>query len=241
MVNMDYEQPFVDEIIDLEEFAKSGKVPPARCRGYRIKIGKQYYTVTRSTMTGRELLNLADKTPPERFRIDQKFRGGQTKRIDLDETVNLAKQGVERFLTLPLDQTEGYASRRQFRLPEADEEYLNARGLLWETVVEGGDRRVILYDFPVPPGYNHRTVSLNLRIQSGYPDVQIDMAYFHPALARSDGKPISAISDLLFDSKSWQQWSRHRTAKNPWVPGEDYIGTHLGLVESWLEQELAKG
>jgi len=96
MVNVKQEHPFVDEIIDLEEFAKSGKVPPTRCRGYRVRIGKQSYTVTRSMMTGRELLELADKTPPERFRIDQKLHGGQTKRIELDETVNLAAPGVER-------------------------------------------------------------------------------------------------------------------------------------------------
>jgi len=241
MVNVKQEHPFVDEIIDLEEFAKSGKVPPTRCRGYRVRIGKQSYTVTRSMMTGRELLELADKTPPERFRIDQKLHGGQTKRIELDETVNLAAPGVERFLTLPLDQTEGYSSRRQFRLPEVDEECLNARGLPWETVIEGSDQRVIIYGFPVPTEYTHSTVDLNLRIQRGYPDVQIDMVYFYPALVRSDSKVIAAVSNASFDGKTWQQWSRHRTAGNPWIPGEDYIGTHLGLVEHWLERELSKG
>lgn len=238
MIKVDGEQPFVDEIIDLEEFAKSGKIPPTQCRGYRIRIGKQFYTVTRSMMTGRELLELASKTPPERFRIDQKFRGGETKRVGLEETVNLATPGVERFQTLPLDQTEGYTARRQFRLPEVDEEYLNASGLLWETVVEPSNRRVILYNFPVPDGYNVRTVDLNLRIETGYPDTQLDMVYFYPALVSSNGQAIAAIRNDTFDSKIWQRWSRHRTPANPWMPGEDYIGTHLGLVEHWLEREL---
>lgn len=241
IVDSDREQPFIDEIIDLEEFAKAGKVPPVRCRGYRIRIGKLAYTVTRSMITGRELLKLADKIPPERFRIDQKFRGGQTKHIGLDEEVNLALPGVERFLVLPLDQTEGYSSRRQFRLPEVDEEYLNARGLSWETVAEGGCQRLILYSFPLPPGYNRSSVDLNLQIQPGYPDTQLDMVYFYPALVRSDRRAIKAIADDQFDGKVWQRWSRHRTADNPWIPAVDYIGTHLGLVEHWLERELSKG
>lgn len=241
MVNLDQGQPFVDEIIDLEEFAKAGKVPPVRCRGYRIRIGKQTYTVTRSIMTGRELLKLADKTPPERFRIDQKFQGGKTQHIGLDEEVNLALPGVECFLTLPLDQTEGYSSRQQFRLPEADEEYLNVRGLPWETVAEGGCQRVILYSLLLPSGYNCNSVDMNLRIQPGYPDTQLDMVYFYPALVRSDGRVIKAITEERFDGKVWQRWSRHRTAANPWIPGVDYIGTHLGLVEHWLEQELSRG
>lgn len=238
MVKLNDEQSFVDEIIDLEEFAKAGKVPPSRCRGYRIRIGKKLYTVTRSTMTGRELLELAEKNPPERFRIDQKFQGGQTKRVGLDETVDLATPGVERFQTLPLDQTEGYAARRHFRLPESDEEWLNARGLPWEAVTESGIQRVILYGFPVPPGYNTCVVELNLRIGAGYPDTQLDMVYFHPALERSNRQAIAAVSNDKFDGKIWQRWSRHRTADNPWTPGEDYIGTHLGLVEHWLEREV---
>jgi Prokaryotic E2 family E/Multiubiquitin len=239
--NIEPPHDFVDEIIDLEEFAKAGKVPPRHCKGYRIRIDKQFYTVTRSSMTGRELLELAEKTPPERYRIDQKFCGGRTQKIELDEKVDFTKPGVERFMTLPLDQTEGYSPRRQFQLPEADEEFLNARGLPWETVAEGGSRRVILLGFPVPPGYKHSSTDLNIRIEPGYPDAQLDMVYFYPALALVNGGSIRAIAEDHFDGKVWQRWSRHRTHENPWVPGVDYIGTHLGLVEYWLEREVARG
>lgn len=105
--SLDQEQDLSNEIIDLEEYAKAGKVPPARCRGYRIRIDKQNYVVTRSTMTGRELLELAEKKPPEHYRIDQKFRGGKTIKIGLDEKAEFTTPGVEKFMTLPLDQTEG--------------------------------------------------------------------------------------------------------------------------------------
>lgn len=94
------------EIVDIEAYAKEGKVPPKGKR-YRIRIDKQSYVVEVSQMTGREILVLAGKNPPERFRLDQKLKGGATKKIELGDMVDFTTAGVERFMTLPLDQTEG--------------------------------------------------------------------------------------------------------------------------------------
>jgi hypothetical protein len=58
-------------------------------------------------MTGRELLVLAGKSPPERWTVSQKLHGGQTRQIGLDDVADFTEPGVERFMTLPLDQTEG--------------------------------------------------------------------------------------------------------------------------------------
>lgn len=228
-------------IIDLAEYAKAGKTPPSHCAGYRIRIGKQTYVVTRAQMTGRQLLEeVAQLTPAERYRLDQKFCGGQTQRIGLNDCIDFTKPGVERFLTMPLDQTEGYTIRRQFRLPETDEEWLQASGLVWETILEGNQQWLILQKFALPTGYSLSQANVGLRIPTGYPDAQIDMAYFSPALSRQDGQKLHAISSMQLDGKVWQRWSRHRTRQNPWVPGQDYIGTHLGLVECWLEQALIR-
>jgi len=95
-----------DDVVDLEEYAKAGHTPP-RVTHYRIRIDKNKYDVAVPSMTGRELLILAGKTPPTQYMIVQKFSGGQTKRIGLDERVDFTTPGVERFMTLPLDQTEG--------------------------------------------------------------------------------------------------------------------------------------
>jgi hypothetical protein len=95
-----------DEIIDLEEYAKAERRPP-HARRYRIRIDKQYYVVSVSSMTGRELLNLAGKTPATNYMISQKLRNGEARRIGLDEKADFTMPGVERFMTLPLDQTEG--------------------------------------------------------------------------------------------------------------------------------------
>lgn len=130
--------------------------------------------------------------------------------------------------------------RRQFSLPAEDIQWLETSGLTYELVKEGGVLRVILCDFPVPAGYNVRNVAVNLRIESGYPDAQIDMAYFHPPLARQDGHAIACVSDDPFDGKTWQRWSRHRTGANPWRPGIDNLHTHMVLVENWLAREIQK-
>ena len=95
-----------EDVIDIEEYAKAGKKPP-KAKNYRIRIDKDRYVVQVGEMTGHQILELAGKNPPERFRLDQKLHGGQTKKIELAEVVDFTAQGVERFMTLPLDQTEG--------------------------------------------------------------------------------------------------------------------------------------
>jgi hypothetical protein len=96
----------LDELIDLEEYAKANRKPP-RAQRYLIRIDKKKHEVQVPSMTGRELLTLAGKTPVSNYMITQKLRGGQTHRIELDESADFTTPGVERFMTLPLDQTEG--------------------------------------------------------------------------------------------------------------------------------------
>lgn len=95
-----------EEVIDLEAYARDGKTPPKGKR-YKIRIDKKYYIVHVSHMTGRQILELAEKEPPEKFRLDEKFKGGVTKKIELTDVVEFTTHGIERFMTLPLDQTEG--------------------------------------------------------------------------------------------------------------------------------------
>ena len=210
-------------------------------REYKVQIDKELFEAPVSRMTGRELLELAGKKPAEAYAIYLKVKGGQPRRIDLDQKTDLSQPGVERFVTLPLDQTEGFGGRRHFALPEEDLVWLSNAPHRFELVSEGGVLRVVLYDFPVPSGYNRPLADVNVRIESGYPDTQIDMVYVHPELERLDGRPISATCPETFDGKQWQRWSRHRTPANPWRPGVDNLATHFGLVEHWFLRELKKG
>ena len=71
---------------------------------YKIQIDKDIYSVDHPIFSGRELLDIAKKTPIEQFAIYLKVADGPPRRIALDEKVDLREPGVERFLTLPLDQ-----------------------------------------------------------------------------------------------------------------------------------------
>ncbi len=132
--------------------------------------------------------------------------------------------------------------RRQFSLPEFDVQHLATTGLDWETLADpSGSRWLLLRNWVVrPSGYNIDRVTVALQIAPGYPDAPVDMAYFHPHLARKDGKSIAALAAQDVDGMSFQRWSRHRTSEAPWRPGEDDVSTHLVLVDDWLERELAK-
>lgn len=129
--------------------------------------------------------------------------------------------------------------RRQFDLPSFDTDYLGSIGLDWETIVEGPGRWLLIHKWPVPTGYTVENTTVALQIPPGYPEAQIDMAYFFPALARKDSQPIGRTeSAQALDGKSFQRWSRHRTNEAPWRPGEDDVATHMGLVDDWLEREF---
>jgi hypothetical protein len=131
--------------------------------------------------------------------------------------------------------------RRDFTLPAEDAAWLDQRQSPYELVTASGVLRVVLHAFEVPRGYHQQSVAVHVRIESGYPDAQIDMAYFSPALTLKTGRQIGAVSTDTFDGKTWQRWSRHRTPANPWRPGIDNLATHFAQVFSWLEREVAKG
>jgi len=142
---------------------------------------------------------------------------------------------------MPKDTTEGLRApclRQDFRLPEADEEYLNGLGLPWEVILDGNTRWLIIHDWTLPPGYGHQKVDLALLIPGNYSDAEIDMVYFKPQLARADRRSIGALSTMTIAGEVWQRWSRHRTSRNPWRPGVDGVASHLALVDEWLRREF---
>ncbi len=105
---MSTEETFEAEEIDIEEHGRSGsKDRHPHARRYVIRVDKTKYTVQVSHMMGRAILELAGKTPPEQYKLTQKFHGGVAKTIGLDEDVDFRAPGVERFMTLKRDQTEG--------------------------------------------------------------------------------------------------------------------------------------
>jgi DNA modification methylase len=96
----------LDDIVDLEEYAKAGKQPPL-AKGYRIRVNGDAYVVNKPHVTGREVLTLAGLLPAEEYTLRLKSAGQRPEKIGLDEKVDLRKPGIEKFKALPRDQTEG--------------------------------------------------------------------------------------------------------------------------------------
>lgn len=93
------------EVVDLEEYACSDKPIPVRVKYYLIKIDKEKIRV-QSPISAKEILIAAGLDPSE-YHLQQKFRGGKRKKLDLDQEVDLRKPGVERFESVPAEACNG--------------------------------------------------------------------------------------------------------------------------------------
>jgi len=130
-------------------------------------------------------------------------------------------------------------ARRQFNLPAEDVEWLEALGLAWETVIEGSVQWLFVVGWKLPVGFTSSAVTLGVRVVPSYPAGALDMVYVHPPLARIDGRGIPAVSECAVDGRTYQQWSRHYTATNPWRPDIDSVATHLLAADEWIRKAAA--
>lgn len=99
-------EEILEEIADLEEYARAGK-PPPRCRGYRVRINGEPFVFHDPMPTGRDILTTAGLVPPENYTLRVKLAGEKPQKVELDKPVDLRRPGVEKFKALPRDQTEG--------------------------------------------------------------------------------------------------------------------------------------
>lgn len=94
-----------DDLEDLEVCYSEGR--SARCvRRYRIRIDRDPHVVQLTKMTGQQLLELAGICDLAKWKVFQKLCG-QLVEVAHDEWVDFTAKGVEKFKTLPCDQTEG--------------------------------------------------------------------------------------------------------------------------------------
>ena len=96
----------LDQVIDLEEYAKLGRRPPL-AKGYRIKVNADFFVVHDPTPTGLEVLTLAGLLPAQDYTLRVKLAGERPRKVGLNEKIDLRRPGVEKFKALPRDQTEG--------------------------------------------------------------------------------------------------------------------------------------
>jgi hypothetical protein len=233
-------EELIEEAVDLEECAKAGRKPP-RAKEYRFKVNETLCKWNAETILGHQILEQAGLTPAANYTLREKMTGAPPRRIELDEVVDLRKHGVEKFRAIRKEQTEGeIQGRRAAPALDQDRLFLDRYGLRWEIIVEGSTW-ILLHDFPLPAGYTSSVVTVAIRMESGYPITALDMMYVFPPIARTDGKAIvNANTMQALDGKQFQRWSRHRTAANPWVPGEDSLETHIYLIEEYFRAEFKR-
>lgn len=93
-------------VIDIAQYAKDDKIVPAG-HHYKIMVDRDTITIDQESMTGREILAKVGKTPIERFQLNQRFKGGKVVKVGYDQRVSFLDPGIEKFMTIPLDQFEG--------------------------------------------------------------------------------------------------------------------------------------
>ena len=91
---------------DVEACAGGGVRPP-RAKRYRIRVDRKPAVIGEPCPTGAEILEAAERTPAGRYQLYQVERGGQKRAIAGDETVDLRRPGVERFLSIENTVTDG--------------------------------------------------------------------------------------------------------------------------------------
>ena len=157
-------------------------------------------------------------------------RGGQDREIGDADIVDLSKPGIERFITVISETTEGLTA-----IPSLDRAYLEDHGLAHEVVSDGGQVGVVLKNVALPKGkFDHENADLLILLPGGYPDACPDMFYTFPWVRLTGAGRYPRCADVphMFGGKRWQRWSRHSQA---WRPGIDGIHTMITRAQHAIQ------
>ena len=100
-----------DGIVDVELCSKLERIVPKGQASYRIKIDGEKYVVNKEKLTGEEIISLARKAFGE-WSLNQKLRGGRRVPIEAEQSVDIAKPGIERFETVRRQAQQGFSCCR---------------------------------------------------------------------------------------------------------------------------------
>lgn len=103
---LDEEDGEILEVIEIEIYAATRKRKP-KARRYAFLVGKTRIEVEDPIITGRRILELAHKVPPEKYILRQVEHGGLLKVIELNERVDLRAPCIERFRAMPRTAQDG--------------------------------------------------------------------------------------------------------------------------------------
>jgi hypothetical protein len=226
--NGDFEDIRLDELYDLRGRGAEKVLVFRTDRSFKFKIDHRDLEWPHACISGFILKKIADL--PKNYSLWQEVRGGHDRKIANTDLIRLDEPGVERFISLIDQTTEG----REL-LPSADRAFLEARGYTFEVIQEGKQTGVVIKDFPLPAEkYAHTTVDLLILLPGGYPDCAPDMFYTYPKLSlKATGHlPAATSANHVFAGRTWQRWSRHN---NAWRPGIDGLQTMIARVTTAID------
>lgn len=123
-------------------------------------------------------------------------------------------------------------------LIDDDRAYLESKGLRFETKLDEGIICLVIYSYPLPPGYAISHADLLLRLPRGFPDAAPDMFWFCPEVLYQDGRAPQATNVRLeYEGRTWQRWSRHLSIE--WRPGIDNLQSYLRLIRTDLSSGVS--
>lgn len=218
----------LDETYDLRARGAERVVVFKTDRTFLFEVDRQEREWGEAKITGRVIKLLAN-VDPAKHDLYQEVKG-EDPLIRDDGIVDLSGKGRERFYTIVTHTTEGLAV-----LPPADRAHLEARGIAYEVVSQGGQAAVILTGYTLPEAkFDHAVADILILLPAGYPDALVDMFYCDPWLKLRGANRYPKAADVThsFAGRNWQRWSRHSDA---WRPGIDGIHTVLGRIDRALK------
>ncbi len=209
------------------------------------KLNVQGVTVTSDnpTILASDALQSAGFNPDKGWILILKVKGEPKQSINLNDQIDLRKPGIEKLRLTPaeINNGEAAASLMNFALLEKDRNYLDAQELKWETIMDHGRRWLIIRDYCLYKGYNHKRVDMASEIPTTYPDAAIDMFYVCPSLTLENGGLIPQTeSTVNICGETYQRWSRHLNGATRWNPSTDSVITHLAVIEECLLREVGE-
>lgn len=227
----EFEDLRLDETYDLRERGAERFVIFQTDRAFKFTIDDRQLEWGKPSISGRVLKALAG-VPTDTYDVYLEVRGGGQDLLIRDgDLIDLSKPGIERFITLIRDTTEGLLA-----LPEPDQRYLDSHGISAETISDGTHTGVILKQVSLPAEkFNHPVADVLVILPPGYPDVAPDMFFCDPwlTLVSAGRYPTCADQPHAFVGRNWQRWSRHNTS---WRPGVDGLHTMIKRIEHALAE-----
>lgn len=226
--NGDFEDVRLDELFDLRGRGAEKFIIFRTDRLFKFTIDNRQMEWGKPLISGLIVRRLAAVGPE--YALYLEVRGGQDREISDTDIIDLSKPGIERFITVIRETTEGLTA-----LPTMDRTYLEDHAIDYELVSDGSQVGVVLRDVPLPEGkFDHEKADLLILLPGGYPDACPDMFFTIPWVRLADGGRYPNCADVphMFGGKQWQRWSRHSGA---WRPGVDGLHTMIARARHAIE------